>query len=70
MLIGIKFCYWGERHMKLSAPTQVLFIISFVIALLGVLAGLGVIGGLPLSAFWIVVVGYVTLAVGCLFKGA
>lgn len=56
--------------MNLSAPTNLVFIISLVIALVGLIAGLGVIPALPISAFWIVVVGYVVLAIGCLFKGA
>jgi hypothetical protein len=59
----------GET-MNLSAPTQVVFLISLVIAIIGILAGLAIIPGLPISAFWIVVVGYVVLALGCLLKGA
>lgn len=55
--------------MTLSAPTMVVFIISLVLALLGVLAGLAVIPALPVAAFWIVVIGYIVLAAGCLLKG-
>jgi len=56
--------------MNLSAPTQVVFLISLVIAIVGILAGLAIIPSLPISAFWIVVVGYAVLAAGCLLKGA
>ncbi len=56
--------------MNLSAPTQIVFLISLVIAVVGILAGLAIIPALPISAFWIVVVGYLVLAGGCLFKGA
>jgi len=56
--------------MNLSAPTQVVFLISLVIAVIGVLAGLAIIPGLPIAAFWIIAVGYIVLAVGCLLKGA
>ena len=55
--------------MTLSAPTTVVFIVSLVIALLGLLAGLGVITALPISAFWIIVVAYVVLAAACVLKG-
>jgi predicted membrane channel-forming protein YqfA (hemolysin III family) len=58
-----------EVFMTLSAPTMVVFIISLVLALLGVLAGLAVIPALPVAAFWIVVIGYIVLAAGCLLKG-
>jgi hypothetical protein len=58
------------NSMNLSAPTNLVFIISLVVALVGLLVGLGVIPSLPISSFWIVVVGYAVLAFGCLFKGA
>ncbi|MBU4529438.1 MAG: hypothetical protein KUA43_10020 [Hoeflea sp.] len=54
--------------MNLSAPTQVVFLLSLVIAIVGILAGLAIIPGLPISAFWIVVIAYVVLAVGNLLK--
>lgn len=55
--------------MSLSAPTMIVFIISVVIALVGLLAGLAIIPGLPISAFWIMTVAWVVLAAGCMFKG-
>lgn len=54
--------------MKLSAPTQIVFLISLVIAVVGILAALAIIPSLPISAFWIVTTGYVVLALGCLLK--
>lgn len=55
--------------MELSAPKNVVFIIALVLALLA-LAGKFVIGGaLALNAFWILLVGFVVLAAGCLLKG-
>ena len=56
--------------MNLSAPTQVIFFLALIIAVIGVLAGLGVITFIPLAAFWIVTIAYVVLAVGCMIKGA
>ena len=55
--------------MNLSAPTNLFFIISLVIAVVGLLAGLGIIPGLPVQSFIIIAIGYAVLAAGCLFKG-
>lgn len=55
--------------MNLSAPTNVVFIISLVVAIVGLIVGLGIIPALPISAFWIVIIGYAVLACGCLLKG-
>jgi hypothetical protein len=55
--------------MNLSAPTNLFFFISLVIAIFGLLAGMGVIGGMPLASYIIVAIGYAVLAAGCLFKG-
>lgn len=55
--------------MNLSAPTQIVFLISLVVAILGILAGMGILVFLPISAFWLVTVGYVILAAGCMLKG-
>ncbi|HSM20566.1 MAG TPA: hypothetical protein VK844_09380 [Hyphomicrobiales bacterium] len=55
--------------MTLSAPTQVVFLISLILA---VLAVLGVFASIPVvsaNAFWFAIVGYIVLAVGCLAKG-
>lgn len=56
--------------MNLSAPTQILFIVSLVIALIGVLAALNIVAFIPLAAVWIVTIAFVVLAVGCLLRGA
>jgi len=56
--------------MNLSAPTTVFFLLSLVVAILGLIAGLGVLPALATYAFWLVVAGYVILAIGCLIKGA
>ena len=48
---------------------MVVFVISLVIAVLGVLAGLGIFFILPISSFWLVTIGYAILALGCLLKG-
>tara|TARA_R110002020_G_scaffold5971_10_gene24621 strand:- start:4229 stop:4399 length:171 start_codon:yes stop_codon:yes gene_type:complete len=56
--------------MNLSAPKQVVFLLSLVLAMVGLLAGLAIIPGLPVPALYIVTAGYAVLALGCLIKGA
>ncbi len=56
--------------MKLSAPTNILFIIAVVIAVVAALAALGVVSFIPVASVWIMAVAFVVLAIGCLFKGA
>ncbi len=57
--------------VKLSAPTTLVFLISLVLAILGVLPLLGItiIPSLGISAAWLLALGYIVLAAGCLFKG-
>ncbi len=59
-----------EQSVNLSAPTQLIFLLTLVIAILGVLAGLGMVNFIPLAAIWIVTIAYAILAVACLLRGA
>lgn len=57
--------------MNLSAPTQIVFVISLVLAVIGILPLLGV--ALPVDGTLMdlaLPLGYVVLAIGVLFKGA
>lgn len=56
--------------MNLSAPTQVIFIVSVIIAIIGLLMALSVFSLGTISAFWVMTVAYVVLAVACLIRGA
>jgi len=55
--------------MKLSAPTQIVFIISLVVAVVGLLTALGILAMIPIASVWVMLVAYVILAAGCLMKG-
>ena len=55
-------------NLKLSAPTVVTFWIAVILAVLGVLASQGILSGLSSYAFWLVVAGFVLLALGNLMK--
>jgi hypothetical protein len=55
--------------MQLSAPTQVVFIISLILAVLALIGYFVAIPFLTAYAFWIAIIAYVVLAAGCLMKG-
>ena len=55
-------------NLKLSAPKVVTFWIAVILAILGVLASQGMISGLSAYAFWLVVAGFVLLALANLLK--
>ena len=59
----------GGNIMKLSAPTQVVWIIAVVIGVLGILAALGSIPGLSAYAFWIVVLAWAIFVLSTAMKG-
>jgi hypothetical protein len=54
--------------LKLTEPKVVTFWIAVALALLGVLASAGIISGLASYAFWLVVAGFVLLALANLVK--
>lgn len=55
--------------MKLSAPTQPVFLITVVLAVIALLGALGVVAPLATYAFWTMTIAYVVLALACLLKG-
>jgi len=55
--------------VKLSAPKQGTFLVSLVIAIFALIAFLVRIPDVSPNAFWIAIVAYVVLAVGCALKG-
>ena len=55
--------------MKLSKPKVITFWIAVALALLGLLAVIFSITALDPYAFWLVVVGFLVLALGNLVKG-
>jgi hypothetical protein len=55
--------------MNLNAPTQVIFLISLVLAIVAVVGTLVVIPYVTAYAFWVAIIAYVVLAAGCVMKG-
>lgn len=55
--------------MNLSAPKQIVFIITVIIAVIALLMAFGIFSLGALSAFWVMTIAYVVLAVACLIRG-
>lgn len=54
--------------MKLSAPKVITFWVAVALAVLGFLGAQGMIASLSASAFWLVMAGFIVLALGNLLK--
>lgn len=54
----------------LSAPSQVYFLISLALVIIAILGALVIIPVVTKYAFWIAILGYIVIALGCLMKGA
>lgn len=55
--------------MRLNAPKVITFWISVILALIGILAHLGHIPLAASNGFWILVIGFVLLALSTMLKG-
>ena len=55
--------------MKLNAPTQLVWIISVIVGVLGILGTFITIPIVSVYAFWFVAVGFVVLALATFLKG-
>lgn len=53
----------------LSAPTQIIFLISLIIAVVAIIGFFVAIPIVSQYAFWIAIIAYVVLALGCVLKG-
>jgi hypothetical protein len=56
--------------MELSAPRAIVFIIAIVIAMISLLPVIGIpVGALGAYSYWLLLVAFIVLAAGTLFKG-
>lgn len=63
---------WSDDEMRLNPPTLVIFLISFVLAVLALITKLGFVPVpryLPHQEFWLAITAYVTLMIGNLVRG-
>jgi len=56
--------------MNLSAPSQMMFIIAVVVAIIAIIGYFVSIPFISAYAFWILVLAFVILAGACLMRGA
>ena len=56
--------------MSLNAPSQMLFIIAVVLAVVALLGAIVSIPVVSTYAFWILLIGFIVLAAGVMMKGA
>jgi hypothetical protein len=54
----------------LNAPNMLMYVIALILALIGLVAYFGVIGGFASWAFWLMAVAFLVLAAAVLFKTA
>ena len=54
--------------MRFNAPTQVTFFIALLLAVLAVVSRFVAIPNLTPNAFWILLIAYVVLVIGCVYR--
>ncbi|MCL1865107.1 MAG: hypothetical protein FWF73_04775 [Spirochaetes bacterium] len=55
--------------MKLSAPKKIVFLISLILAIIAVVAHFVAIPFVSIYGWWILLAGYIILALGVFLKG-
>jgi hypothetical protein len=58
-----------EMNLKLSAPSQIVWIIALILGIVGILGYLGIVAALGTYAFWAVVVGWALLVIATIMRG-
>lgn len=56
--------------MTLNAPTQTMFIVAVVIAVIALLGAIIAIPFVSTYAFWILIIAFIVLSAGVVMKGA
>ena len=56
-------------NLKLSAPSQIVWIIAVILGVVGILGALGIITALAAYAFWLVVAGWALLLIATIMRG-
>ena len=55
--------------MRFNAPTQLMFIISLVLAVAGILSGFGFISAIAGYSFYLMIAAWGLLSASCILKG-
>lgn len=56
-------------RLRTHAPRQIIFLISLILAIIGVLGAVTTVIILPIAPLWWVVVAYILLAIGVTMRG-
>ena len=56
-------------NLKLSAPSQIVWIIALILGIVGILGSMGIIAALATYAFWLVVAGWALLLIATVMRG-
>ena len=56
-------------NLKLSAPTQIVWIIALILGIVGILGFLGIVAALSTYSFWLVAAGWVLLLIATVMRG-
>jgi hypothetical protein len=56
-------------NLKLSAPSQIVWIIALILGIAGILGFLGIVAALSTYAFWLVAAGWAVLVVATIMRG-
>jgi hypothetical protein len=60
----------GDRTMRLSAPSFIVFLLSVICAVLALLPVFGIaVVALPISTFWLMTLAWGLMTAGVLFRG-
>jgi hypothetical protein len=59
----------SSSGFRLNAPTQILFFVSLAVAVFALVARFAFIPNVSPHAFWIGIIAYIVLALGCVMKG-
>jgi hypothetical protein len=59
----------GEKPVRLTPPKQTTFWISVILAVLGLLGKLVTLPVISMYSFWLVLIGFVLLALGSIMTG-
>ena len=63
-----QFSHKEMNEMKLSAPSQIMWIIALILGLVGILGFLGIVAALGVYAFWFVVAGWALLLIATMMR--
>jgi hypothetical protein len=59
----------NKMNLKLSAPSQIVWIIALILGIVGILGFLQIVATLSAYAFWLVVVGWALLLIATVMRG-